>query len=380
METEAARLIVPVASSIVSVRAMVNTAPTGAAIIVDILKNGTTIWGTNPGNRPTIAISGNDSGNATFRTRVAGRRRLSPSADRAGRLDHRRRRPDGRDREPPLMATYYVANAGRTPTTALEFDAVQDDRACPGRHGTNDTVLLNRGDRWFESLTLPNSGITVDTYGAAATFDGVGYCTNAPVLDGGSFVTARTSYTGGAPDTYISDDFAGTSGAALTTSTPEIGTGTSAEELGLGTMVISSDGMARRANAVTQAMYAFSEEVLAAGRLSRNRSGQGQNSRRHEQDIARIMCHVNTSAQGYAENVRAEIQVLPGGDLFEVGWTDGSAQIGQSVSISRPRCRHDVRGHGRGDPHVDEHDLQRLPERHAHGDLQLREHRTRRVL
>jgi len=36
-------------------------APTGAAIIVDINKNGTTIF-TTQGNRPTIAISGFDSG------------------------------------------------------------------------------------------------------------------------------------------------------------------------------------------------------------------------------------------------------------------------------------------------------------------------------
>lgn len=42
----------------VSARASVNTVPTGATIICDINKNGTTIY-TTQGNRPAIAISGN---------------------------------------------------------------------------------------------------------------------------------------------------------------------------------------------------------------------------------------------------------------------------------------------------------------------------------
>lgn len=41
--------------TILSVAAMVNTAPTGASVIVDVKKNGTTIFGTSA-NRPTIAI------------------------------------------------------------------------------------------------------------------------------------------------------------------------------------------------------------------------------------------------------------------------------------------------------------------------------------
>lgn len=40
-----------------TVAVMVNTAPTGAAILVDVNKNGTTIYGTQ-GNRPSVAISG----------------------------------------------------------------------------------------------------------------------------------------------------------------------------------------------------------------------------------------------------------------------------------------------------------------------------------
>lgn len=42
--------------TILSIRASVDTAPTGASVIVDIHKNGTTIF-TNQANRPTIAIS-----------------------------------------------------------------------------------------------------------------------------------------------------------------------------------------------------------------------------------------------------------------------------------------------------------------------------------
>ena len=46
----------PVAVTILGITLAVNTAPTGAAILVDINKNGTTIFSTQ-GNRPTIAIS-----------------------------------------------------------------------------------------------------------------------------------------------------------------------------------------------------------------------------------------------------------------------------------------------------------------------------------
>lgn len=41
-----------------SIRASVGTAPTGAAVIVDVNKNGTTIF-TTQGNRPTIAVGTN---------------------------------------------------------------------------------------------------------------------------------------------------------------------------------------------------------------------------------------------------------------------------------------------------------------------------------
>lgn len=46
--------------TIVSVAAMVGTAPTGASVLVDVNKNGTTIFGT-AANRPTIAAGSNSA-------------------------------------------------------------------------------------------------------------------------------------------------------------------------------------------------------------------------------------------------------------------------------------------------------------------------------
>jgi len=43
-----------------TVAAMVGTAPTGASVIVDVNKNGSTIYGTQA-NRPTIAVSTNSA-------------------------------------------------------------------------------------------------------------------------------------------------------------------------------------------------------------------------------------------------------------------------------------------------------------------------------
>jgi len=52
--------LVPVAGTIIGVRARADTAPVGAAMIVDVNKNGTTLF-TTQGNRPTIADGGNNS-------------------------------------------------------------------------------------------------------------------------------------------------------------------------------------------------------------------------------------------------------------------------------------------------------------------------------
>lgn len=55
------RFVVPFACTIQNVRAAVGTAPTGASVIVDVNKNGSTIF-TTQGNRPTIPASANVSG------------------------------------------------------------------------------------------------------------------------------------------------------------------------------------------------------------------------------------------------------------------------------------------------------------------------------
>lgn len=47
-----------VSGTIVGIRATINTAPTGASVIVDVNKNGTTMYSTQA-NRPTIAVSTN---------------------------------------------------------------------------------------------------------------------------------------------------------------------------------------------------------------------------------------------------------------------------------------------------------------------------------
>lgn len=67
------------------VRASVGTAPTGASLIVDINKNGTTIF-TTQGNRPTIAAAANTSGNVTNMdvTTVANGEYLTVDIDQVG--------------------------------------------------------------------------------------------------------------------------------------------------------------------------------------------------------------------------------------------------------------------------------------------------------
>lgn len=62
--TGALRLPINRACTLLGARLMVGTAPTGASIKCDVNKNGTTIF-TTQGNRPTIAISGTDSGAVT---------------------------------------------------------------------------------------------------------------------------------------------------------------------------------------------------------------------------------------------------------------------------------------------------------------------------
>ena len=71
--------------TISGVRASVGTAPAGASIIIDINKNGTTIF-TTQGNRPAIAAAANTSGNVTNMdvTSVASGEYLTVDIDQVG--------------------------------------------------------------------------------------------------------------------------------------------------------------------------------------------------------------------------------------------------------------------------------------------------------
>jgi hypothetical protein len=55
------RLPIEASYTIVGTRVMVGTAPTGASILVDVNKNGTTVY-TTQGNRPTVAAGANAGG------------------------------------------------------------------------------------------------------------------------------------------------------------------------------------------------------------------------------------------------------------------------------------------------------------------------------
>lgn len=70
--------------TIVSVRAAVNTAPTGATLICDVNKNGTTIYTTQTA-RPTIAISGfSATGNSPAITTVVSGDYITVDLDQIG--------------------------------------------------------------------------------------------------------------------------------------------------------------------------------------------------------------------------------------------------------------------------------------------------------
>jgi hypothetical protein len=82
--TKLAQALVPAALTISLVKIYADTAPTGAALIVDVNKNGTTIF-TTQGNRPQIAIGGHadDSGTPNVVNLAVGDR-LSVDIDQVG--------------------------------------------------------------------------------------------------------------------------------------------------------------------------------------------------------------------------------------------------------------------------------------------------------
>ena len=61
-------IIVPKSLTIIKVYAYVKTAPTGASIIMDINKNGTSIWNSTQANRITIAASSQNGTQTSFDT------------------------------------------------------------------------------------------------------------------------------------------------------------------------------------------------------------------------------------------------------------------------------------------------------------------------
>ena len=77
-------LVAPCSLTIVKVKVVVKTAPTGASIIVDVNKAGTTIF-TTQGNRPEIAIDGtqDDSGTPDV-TALAGGDKVTIDIDQIG--------------------------------------------------------------------------------------------------------------------------------------------------------------------------------------------------------------------------------------------------------------------------------------------------------
>ena len=68
--TDTGALRVPIINTgtIVKAYAKIETAPTGASLIIDLNKNGTSIWATTQANRLTVAISGTSATQTTFDT------------------------------------------------------------------------------------------------------------------------------------------------------------------------------------------------------------------------------------------------------------------------------------------------------------------------
>lgn len=86
-------------------------------------------------------------------------------------------------------STYYVANAGSDGNFGLLASLPWQTMAkvSASLFGAGDFVLLNRGDKWYETLTVPSSG----TSGSSITFSAYGSGSN-PLLTGASIATTKT--------------------------------------------------------------------------------------------------------------------------------------------------------------------------------------------
>jgi hypothetical protein len=169
---------------------------------------------------------------------------------------------------------YFVSAAGSNANNGLSSaQAVQTLAKLQTLVTSGTQGLLRRGDRWKETLTLPASNVALGAYGtpvpatAGSRFDlatmqnvPITYDSAAPVIDGGEFVTGWASYSGGVSDSYLTDNWAGTGGADLTTSTAEVSNGgawTLHPGLVGSSAVLTGSGGVRR-NTVGSTQYYFS--------------------------------------------------------------------------------------------------------------------------
>jgi hypothetical protein len=117
-------------------------------------------------------------------------------------------------------------------------------------------VLLKRGDRWKETLTLPSSNISIGAYGADRVTDAIGYCTNAPIIDGGEYVTGWSVYNGGVDQRTVLDSFVGSSGTNLEAHVPTIGTSWACHpNFTANSAKLAGAGTVRRADTITTVHY-----------------------------------------------------------------------------------------------------------------------------
>jgi hypothetical protein len=122
--------------------------------------------------------------------------------------------------------SYYVSSAGNdsndgaSPATPWKTLA----KVNGATFVAGDRVLLRRGDRWKEILTVPRSSLALGAYGDSPIYDSEGYCTNAPVIDGGEPQGSWSPYAGGAEVRTIVDAMTGVAGTNLSAHTPTVGT------------------------------------------------------------------------------------------------------------------------------------------------------------
>jgi hypothetical protein len=161
---------------------------------------------------------------------------------------------------------YYVsANGsdsadGLTPATAWKTMA----KVSGFTFASGDRILLRRGNRWKEVLTLPRSSLTIGAYGDAPIYDSEGYCTNAPVYDGGEPLTGFSAYAGGAEVRTIVDAMTGVAGTDLTVHAPNTGTGWAKHVMfpTFNCQISSANRMRRAASATNQTAH-YANPVVA---------------------------------------------------------------------------------------------------------------------